>query len=203
LRPERTLSWRFVGAWMLVLAVPVVLASAVPLAASLSTSSLSKVAAFGRDDSNKTDEEANLRLELWSNAIHRGFETDMLGLGPGPHLPIPAILLDARWGSSDEPVNVQHPTPGGVPNFESHNSLLELFLQGGLLAVVSFLAIFLTSFVHALRTKHHVLATALCGILLFGSFHVITRHPAVWFMIVMGLVADPGFASIVDTFYLM
>jgi hypothetical protein len=197
LRRERSLSWRFVCSWMFVIAVPILLASTVPLVTSLSAPDRSKVAAFGRDDSSETGQEAALRLELWRNAVRRGLETGMLGLGPGPHLPIPAILLDARWGSSDEPINVQHPTVGGAPNFESHNSLLELFLQGGLLAVASFLMIFVKSLIHAFRTGRHVLATALCGVLLFGSFHVITRHPAVWFLIVTGLAsANPRLAAV-------
>jgi len=80
----------------------------------------------------------------------------MLGLGPGPHLPIPAALL-VGWGASSEPINVQHPTPGIAPNFEAHNTLLELFVQGGLLAVASFLAVSRQARLRAFRARRHIL----------------------------------------------
>lgn len=177
------------AAWVAVFALPLLAASAIPLAASL-PGGVSLAGTVSRDDSSETGEEAQIRFDLWTKAIERGWETDMLGLGPGPHLPIPAILVEARGGYSFEPGNVQHPTLGAAPNFESHNSLLELYLQGGLLAVGSFLALVATALARLFRARSLVLLTALCGMLLFGSFHVITRHPAVWFVLASGVAAE-------------
>jgi O-antigen ligase len=185
-RSGSLLTFRSAAAWIAVLLIPLLAVASVPLLASLPDRAV-LASSFGRDNSNETDQEAQLRLELWRKAIERGFETDMLGLGPGPHLPIPALLLQARWGEPYEPMNVQHPTPGIAPNFEAHNTVLELFVQGGLLGVVSFLAIIAASICGTYRAHRLLLASAICGIVAFGSFHVITRHPAVWFVIALGL----------------
>ena len=82
-------------------------------------------ARHGKNRSNPTSEPG-------SNAIDRGLESGMLGLGPGPHLPIPALILEGRQNSSGEPKYLEHPEANGTPNFEAHNTLLDIFTQGGL-----------------------------------------------------------------------
>ena len=41
-------------------------------------------------------QETDLRLQLWQEAVDRGLEAGMLGLGPGPHLPISVPIVAAR-----------------------------------------------------------------------------------------------------------
>ena len=94
---------------------------------------LSLVARKGEDQ----DSEAKLRLYLWKEAIERGINSWMLGYGPGPHLDIP-LSLTASHRTSGEPINLSHPKLGVAPNYESHNTLFELFVQGGVLAVGAF-----------------------------------------------------------------
>ena len=178
-------SLRAAAAWTAVLLIPVLVAGA------LSVDAVSVLGQLSRDKEQGTNQEAQIRLELWDKASRRIMDSRLLGWGPGPHLPIPTALLDARWGSPFEPANVQHPTPGAAPNFEAHNSLLEMTLQGGALAIASFFALVAASLVRCFRTGNRVLLCLTCGTILFGSFHVITRHPAVWFLIVAGLMAEP------------
>lgn len=170
--------------------VPLVASLALPFAASLQTPTWASLG-LSRDGAD-TGDEAKIRIELWRGAFARSLESRFLGLGPGPHLPIPSILLDARWGVPYEPINVQHPTPGMAPNFESHNSVLELLLQGGLLAVAAFGAVMAAAVRGLWRSHSWTLLAATFGMMLFGSFHVITRHPAVWFTVSLGLAAGEG-----------
>ncbi len=165
--------------------LPLILAVALPFAGTLPTSPLASLG-LSRDGANTSD-EAEVRLELWRGAVSRGVASGFLGLGPGPHLPIPRILLEARSGSDAEPINVQHPVPGMAPNFESHNSVLELFLQGGAFAVLAFLGVVATVLFGLWRSRDWTLLASIVGMLLFGSFHVVTRHPAVWFTLALGL----------------
>ena len=174
-------------ALLVLIGLPIVGATVLPYSLSLASPPWAK---FGvsRDGAN-TNDEAEVRLELWGGAVTRGIESGLLGLGPGPHLPIPSLLLEARRSVPSEPINIQHPSPGAAPNFESHNSFLELFLQGGLLAVGSFVVLAETALVSALKAGRTTLFATILGMLLFGSFHVVTRHPAVWFTLTLGLAA--------------
>ncbi len=167
--------------------LPLVIVLSLPAAATLGSPPWSG-AGLSRDGAD-TGDEAKIRLELWRGALSRSLESRLLGLGPGPHLPIPSLLLEARWGVPYEPINVQHPTPGMAPNFESHNSVLELLLQGGLLAVTAFGAVVTMTLRRLWLSQSWTLLAATIGMLLFGSFHVVTRHPAVWFTLALGLAA--------------
>lgn len=136
----------------------------------------------------EVNSEWTIRLYLWDEALHRGADTYLLGLGPGPHLDIPGIILAGRRNPK-EPANLQHPTSGIASNFETHNTILELLVQGGVLAVADILGLGIIALSRTLRNKHDGLATALCSLSLFGSSGVIFRLPGVWFIISLALVA--------------
>jgi hypothetical protein len=141
---------------------------------------------LARDSRNEL-EDSSVRFELWKQALERGADSWLLGLGPGPHLEIPNIVLAGRR-SGNEPMNMQHPTAGLAPNFEAHNTLLELFVQGGLLAVCDYLWIVGLGLWRAWRAGTDGIVAALLAINAFGSFHVVFRHPFVWFLVCGALV---------------
>ena len=191
---DRPMRLRAASAWILVLTLPLVTAYVVPIG----TTAASEVEDFvkgltkgggGRD----TEETARLRIHLWNAAVRRGIETGMLGLGPGPHLEIPASIAAGRRDSLNEPNHVEHPEFGFIPNFEAHNTSLDLFIQGGVLAVLSLACLVATAFVATHRAKLDALTTLLCGLAIFSIFHLIVRHPIFWFAIALCLVAaaDP------------
>ena len=152
--------------------------------------------AMARDNRQETHQELLLRLFLWQSAIHRGTDAHMLGLGPGPHLEIPFTVLYGRR-SGDGPANVPHPKLGLAPNFEAHNSTLELFVQGGLLAAGAFLTICIVALWRAYRAGLDGLTTMLLTTGAFGCFHVITRHPVVWFIISLALLTPRNQTALV------
>jgi O-Antigen ligase len=149
---------------------------------------LSLIARKGEDP----DSEAKLRFYLWKEAIQRGVESWMLGYGPGPHLDIPQSLTESHR-TAGEPINLTHPKQGLAPNYESHNTLFELFVQGGLLAVGAFVWIGSVAVWRAWKAGQDGLIALLFAAMAFGSFHVVFRHPIVWFTIGLGLLAERGF----------
>jgi hypothetical protein len=149
---------------------------------------LSLIARKGEDQ----DSEAKLRLYLWKEAIERGVDSWMLGYGPGPHLDIPQSLTESHR-TAGEPINLTHPKMGLAPNYESHNTLLELFVQGGFLAVGAFVWLGATAVWRSWKAGMDGLIALLFAATAFGSFHVVFRHPIVWFTIGLGLQAQRGF----------
>ena len=117
--------------------------------------------------------------------MRRGIEAAMLGLGPGPHLEIPTAIVVGRRGESTP--DLFHPQLNDTPNFEAHNTMLDLFVQGGVIAaaILGWLAASAVLATH--RAKLDALTTLLCGLALYGIFHLIVRHPIVWFAIALCL----------------
>ena len=151
----------------------------------LRTDALKATSAMARDDA--ADADAALRVHLWGQAVKAGTESMALGLGPGPHLEIPHAILAGRR-DANVPVNIQHPKPGVAANFEAHNTVLELFVQGGLIAVVAFVSIVVLGAYRSWKTGLDGMVALLLAIMIFGSFHVVFRHPSVWFAICLALV---------------
>ena len=151
----------------------------------LRTDAQKATSAMARDDA--ANEDAALRVHLWGQAIKVGTESLALGLGPGPHLEIPHAILAGRR-DANVPVNIQHPKPGIAANFESHNTVLELFVQGGLIAVAAFVSIVVLGAYRSWKTGLDGMVALLVAIMIFGSFHVVFRHPSVWFAICLALV---------------
>lgn len=146
-----------------------------------------------RDTRNEL-EDSTVRLVLWRQALKRGMESGMIGYGPGPHLEIPAVVLQGRR-ATDLPKNMMTPESGLAANFEAHNTVLELFVQGGLLAAGGFLCIVGLAIIRAFRAGFDALAAGLIAINVFGSFHVIFRHPFFWLLIVGALAARRSWAK--------
>jgi hypothetical protein len=186
---EPGFSMRFVCAWIAVLTVPLILISAAPLTPLISTEARSVAKEISREDYEVTEHKTELRVALWSQAFMRGVESGMLGLGPGPHLEIPSSIVAGREGAKDHPKYVEHPEPTFAPNFEAHNTLLDLFVQGGLIAVLALMWLLSTVFLYAFRARLAGLTTLLCGLAIYGAATLIIRHPVFWFAIALSLVA--------------
>jgi hypothetical protein len=89
------------------------------------------------------------------------------------------------------PKNVEHPHQTFAPNFEAHNTLLDLFTQGGLIVVLSFIWIVASAFAVAYQSGQAGLPTLLCGLCIYAVATLIIRHPIFWFVIALCLVATP------------
>ncbi|KAA3441994.1 polymerase [Mesorhizobium sp. SARCC-RB16n] len=120
-----------------------------------------------------TEETAALRLFLWDEALGKGGESGSLGLGPGPHLERPPIV-DKQF----------LPRP-----FEAHSTVIDLYTQGGLIAVLALVWIVGSATLSAWRAKSDALLALLASTVVFGIPHLIIRHPIVWFVLTMALVA--------------
>lgn len=175
---------------IIILALPLILLSAVPLGTLIAVQAEDLAMTIARDNGRGADEKTDQRLELWHEAIIRGIGSGMLGLGPGPHLEIPASILAGRQGGGHRPKGIEHPEPTSAPNFEAHNTILDLFVQGGLAAIFSFGWIVTAAMLAACRSRSAGLPAALVGIGLFGMFHLIIRLPIFWFVISLCLVAE-------------
>ncbi len=173
-------------ALIVVVAMPLLVASAAPFARSIETGTQGLVQDLAKGDEQDT---AQLRLAVWQQALERGMDSDMLGLGPGPHLPIPASILAGREVSSDQPKNLEHPPNNGTPNFEAHNTLLDIFTQGGLLAVLDLVWLVAVALVLSRSARLAGLTTLVCGLVVLSLFHLIIRQPTFWLAIATCLVA--------------
>jgi hypothetical protein len=186
---EPWMSLRSGLAWMTVIALPVMIALLVPFGSRLAGEMGSVAKQMSKDNGKGTEQEAALRFHLWNQAIGRGIDAGLLGLGPGPHLGIPTSLVSARQ-SKGQPKNIEHPTPGGIRNFEAHNTLLDLFVQGGLLADASFLWIAASTIVIGYRARRDALTILVASLCVFGLMHLIIRQPTFWYAIGFCLVAS-------------
>jgi hypothetical protein len=178
-------------AWIVILALPVAAVASAPLAYSIANEIGDLAKAMERENPAQTEEKTELRFELWSQAARRGVESGMLGLGPGPHLEIPPSIVAQRQMDAAHPKFVEHPQLAFVPNFEAHNTLLDLFTQGGLIVVLSFIWIVATAFSVAYRSGQAGLPTLLCGLCIYAIATLIIRHPIFWFAVALCLVARP------------
>jgi hypothetical protein len=183
------LTVRSASAWIAILVLPLLFVSVVSFGYSLAVEARGLADDLAKGNERDTEKTAQIRLQTWQNAIDRGLDSGMLGLGPGPHLPIPALILAGREDSSNEPKYIEHPKPNGTPNFEAHDTLLDIFTQGGLLAVLSLVWLLAATFLLTLRMRLDGLTTLLCGLTIFSIFHLIIRYPIFWFAIAMCLVA--------------
>jgi O-antigen ligase len=123
----------------------------------------------GSETMYDADHQGDTRLTLWREAVARGLESRLLGLGPGPHLTSKSY---------------KRPPPD---KFESHNTPLELFTQGGLLASLAFVGLCVTTLAAAWRAREPALVALVCGFVVFSMFHFFIRHPIFWFGIVFVL----------------
>jgi O-Antigen ligase len=122
----------------------------------------------------KTEETVDLRLHLWHEALDRGLRAWSLGLGPGPHLPRPNTLAYQFL-----------PKP-----FEAHDTYLDVYLQGGMIAVAALLALFACAGASAWRSRRDGLVVVAVVVAVFGVPHFILRLPMVWFALMLCMAAE-------------
>jgi O-antigen ligase len=172
------------------------LASLVPLAVVTATDAGILAMELAKNGGKDLGRESELRFSLWENAIKLGRDSAMLGLGPGPHLEIPASILKEREKMQDQLENIEHPKLTSAPNFEAHNTFLDLLTQGGMIAVLSFVWISGVSVFIAYKARLAGLATLICGLGIYCMTGLIIRHPIFWFSIALCLVAEGGLQQI-------
>jgi hypothetical protein len=97
----------------------------------------------------------------------------MLGMGPGPHLIKPN----------------KRPPP---EKFEAHSTPLDLFTQGGILALFGYIWLTTSAFVGAWRAGQPAMAALVVSIVAFGMFHFVMRHPIFWFAMILCLLEVGG-----------
>lgn len=165
-------SGRRTAAVALLLIVPLGLASIMPYLWADRSDAGALALSLAKDQGGEaTIRTANLRLDLWRSAVRKGLESASFGFGPGPHLDRPNI-----------PGSSSLPRP-----FEAHSTILDLFLQGGIVAVGAFLWLNIGTMLLMFRARLDVLAALVGAILIFGISHFILRHPIVWFGLVLCL----------------
>jgi hypothetical protein len=94
--------------------------------------------------------------------------------------------------TEDDPKDNPHPAANGTLNFEAHNTVLDVFTQGGFIAVASLLWLAASAFATAYRARLVGLAALLCGLFTFGMTGLIIREPIFWFAIALCLTAEDG-----------
>lgn len=181
-------SLRAAAARLALLAAPLLLLATAPLIASRAGVIEALALRLAKSGGAEAAAEADLRMTLWHQALDRGIDSAMLGLGPGPHLQIPPAIVAMHTGSG-QPMNVSHPTQNGTANYEAHDTVLDVLTQGGLLAVLSLLWLLLCAARNAYRARAAGLAALLAGVVVFMLTGNIARQPIFWFAIVLCLLA--------------
>ena len=162
---ERGLTLRAVLVSLFLLGLPVLAAGAIPLAPLL----VDRVEARSEALYNE-DNQGDLRFHLWAEAFDKGMGAAMLGLGPGPH------LTEKAWKQSPP------------YKFEADNTPLDLFVQGGLLALLAITLLYGSLLVATTRARLPALAALCSAFVVFSMFHFIIRHPIFWFGVVLCLL---------------
>jgi hypothetical protein len=153
-------------AWTLIIAFP-----ALPIAMLPFSSSIYAHAADAATHMIEDNEQGETRLKLWTEAVNIGMSSGGFGFGPGPHLT-----------SKD----YKRPPPD---KFEAHNTFLDLFTQVGFAGVLLFLWIVFMSIRCAARSGSAALISLMLGLLIFGMFHFVVRHPVFWLAVALCLTA--------------
>lgn len=182
-------------AGLVIIIAPLLLLAAAPFTMRVSNDTSHLALSLMKDGGKEAKQETDLRLALWHEAIDIGLRTSMLGLGPGPHLPIPPKIVAAREtevilnkGAGNPPVN-------GTPDFEAHNTFLDLFAQGGVVATVSFVWLIGGAALRTWKVHSAGLMALLTGLSFFALTNLIIREPSFWFGLVLCLLAGTGHDS--------
>jgi O-antigen ligase len=112
------------------------------------------------------DRDANGRFSRWNTALDGIAQTGLLGAGPG--------------GQSGE----LRPFDGT----EAHNTLLDVTLQGGVLAVIAYLVVVMLAWRAAQRSGRPLLLGMLLSTLIQQATHYTLRHPISWIYLLLPLV---------------
>jgi hypothetical protein len=162
---KRGLTFRAASVSLALLGLPVLAVGALPLASAVVERVEAKSAALYAEDN-----QGDLRFHLWEEAFDKGMHAAMLGLGPGPH------LTKKAWKQSPP------------HKFEAHNTPLDLFVQGGLMALLAIAFLYASLLVATTKAKLPALAALSCAFVVFSMFHFIIRHPIFWFGVVLCLL---------------
>ncbi len=162
---KRGLTFRAAFVAVALLGLPMLAVAALPFAPIAVERVEAKYTALYNEDS-----QGDLRLHLWTEALEKGMDAAMLGLGPGPH------LTRKAWKRSPP------------AKFEAHNTPLDLFAQGGLLALLAIAWLYASVLLATTRAKLPALAALSCAFVVFSMFHFIIRHPIFWFGVVLCLL---------------
>jgi hypothetical protein len=159
---KRGLTFRAASVSLALVGLPVLGVGAIPLVPVAVDRVEAKADALYNEDN-----QGDARFHLWAEAYDKGMGAAMLGLGPGPH------LTKKVWKESPP------------HKFESHNTPLELFVQGGLLALLA-IALLYASLLHAtVRARLPGLVALSWAVIVFSMFHFIIRHPIFWFAVIL------------------
>jgi hypothetical protein len=159
---RRGLTFRAALAGLALLGLPVLTVGALPLVPAAVGSVEARSEALYDEDS-----QGDLRFKLWAEAYDKGMEAWMLGYGPGPH------LTKKSWKRAPP------------AKFEAHNTPLDLFVQGGLLAILDIALLYASLLLATIRARLPCLAALSCAFAVFSMFHFIIRHPIFWFGVVL------------------
>lgn len=159
---EQGLSFRAALVCLFLLGLPVLAGGALPLAPLLVDRLEARSEALYNEDN-----QGDLRFHLWAEAFDKGMRARMLGLGPGPH------LTQKAWKQAPP------------YKFEAHNTPLDLFVQGGLLALLAIASLYASLLIATTRARLPALAALCSAFVVFSMFHFIIRHPIFWFGVVL------------------
>jgi O-antigen ligase len=124
---------------------------------------------IGKNDSD----DANGRFPLWISALDGIGQSLLLGVGPG-----------AQSG-------LDNPFQG----FEAHNTVLDLALQGGVIALCAYFFIWGVSIRKCWQTRFDLPALSVFSMIIFQNSHYIVRHPLFWIYLLFPLVVYSSRAS--------
>lgn len=156
-------------ACVIIMTLPLMAASVAPLTPTIAAR-MESAAAETYDE----DGQGEHRFQLWREGISRGIDSGLLGFGPGAH------LVKTKFKRAPP------------PNFEAHNTIIDIFTQGGFLAVLSLALLAVTTFLATYRTRRDALTALLFGLAVFSMFHLIVRHPIFWFVIALCFASQTG-----------
>lgn len=176
--PEHRFSLRFAIAMLIVIAIVPLSLALTPYAIATANDVESLAAHMTKDHGGEaTKATMSLRLSLWREALQSGLESGSLGLGPGPHL----------WRVKLQAAAAAENRSSTLP-FEAHNTLLDVFTQGGLFGVAAVCGLFAGIFLPVLRAKLDALAALMVALGMFSMTHYTLRHPIVWFALALCLI---------------
>ena len=163
--PGRQLTIRAALVAIVIFSTPLAVAATLPFIPI----ALDHAEEYANDVYDDNDQGAT-RLKLWAEAYSKGLKSWMLGFGPGAHL----TSKSYKRAPPDK--------------FEAHNTPMELFTQGGLIATLAYLAIALSTCFSVIQARLPALSAFACSLLVFSMFHYVIRHPIFWFGIVLCLL---------------
>ncbi len=163
---------RYIAAVLFILAAPPTAITLLPYAVATAGETEGFAKSLAKDKGGDgTVATANLRLLLWKEALIRGGESASFGLGPGPH--------------SERPTG---PNPGNKPGpFEAHSTPLDLYTQGGVLALAALAWLIGSTLWLTLQARVDALSALICCLSVFSLSHFVLRHPIFWFALALCL----------------